>query len=347
MMSRSLWFALACGVLSAQLGCIFGTSASLLAEANTQLIITGVAVGDVVDVEVSDVVRSLVVDERSPVVMYLDLAQGQHDGALRWSRGGDERCFTFVVDVDNEDEGTSTSVDVRSALPCTPTPISDAGMPDAGVPDAGDPIPDAGPTDGGGDMDAGIVIDIDAGLIVDAGVELDAGLSPADAGSPDVDAGSPDIDAGEVFDAGVPTDAGLATDAGVDATTLIRLEVTEQLVFPCTLPPCDIITTIEADGAVSVQELALVEQNGTVPGADIDLFSQTLLSAEADALFAGADPSCPQPRGVQLENITLVRTRLVNSVEEDDSVDVSGCDAGIAADIRARVVFLRTLALAP
>lgn len=183
--------------------------------------------------------------------------------------------------------------------------------------------------DGGGpDGDAGVQdAGNDGGIAEDAG--LDAGLGE-DAGR---DAGPPLPDAG--------TDGGQARDVFLHLSERVAID-------PCLDVLCQEVTRVEADGTVAWLDVDVAEVSGQVSDADVDALAAAALSAEADALFAGDDPACAQPRPSALLPIELER-RYLPPGESDavvEVVGVAGC-TGIAEELRARLAFLRQLALGP
>lgn len=192
--------------------------------------------------------------------------------------------------------------------------------------------------DGDASRCAALVLDVDEGGADVAAV--DARTAPLCAPAPDAgpdDAGPPD--------AGPPEEDAGPGDAGPAQRALELFVETEVVVLPCLNDDCDIVTIIESSGVVEVEELALAPASGTVSPADLDAFAAAALSPDADALFAGLDPSCPQ--GGALDGIVTLRRvwRGPDDTLRDETVDVSTCATGEAAALRARVALLRTLAL--
>lgn len=151
---------------------------------------------------------------------------------------------------------------------------------------------------------------------------------PADAGPHD---GGAD-DAG--IEDGGPNDAGTG-DAGPAPVLLVTL-AEEVLVVPCITPPCTQTTTVNGDGDVSYVDRAAAPVTGSLDALDLEALTRSALSAEADALFAGADPSCEQVPPLE-GLVVLERTRDVDGTVVTDDVDVSLCLTGIAAELRARL----------
>ncbi len=184
----------------------------------------------------------------------------------------------------------------------------DAGEPDAGEPDAGEP--DAGEPDAG---------------------EPDAG--EPDAGEPD--AGEPD--AGEP-DAGEP-------DAGVDTGTFVAMSETVNDAV-CVDLPCRVLTTVSSLGTVTVVDHANPATSGDIDGADLLATALQVTGSDADTLFAGDDPLCPQILA-NLAGLVILERTVEDPPGSDttrtDTVDVSLCTTGIAHTLRARLELLRSL----
>ena len=199
------------------------------------------------------------------------------------------------------------SIDVATAHPCTID--LDGGVDDAGDDDAGEEP-------------------FDAGAFVDAGA-VDGG--PRDAGAPD-DAGPTPPDAGQIREP--PVLAAFAED--VDPLT-------------CVVGVCLIRTSILDDGTVAYTALGAATIEAQIGIADVEALAARALSDDADALFAGQDPTCPQPRpALSLDQATLRRT--IDGPDDDgveETIDVTGCDEGIAKELRVRVRQLRELAGLP
>jgi hypothetical protein len=308
--------------------CRIGPSSTVLAEANVQVLVTGLVGGERVELDVAGQQRITPSAPRAVLVLALTLPAGTHDGVVVVSAGASPpRCAPFSVALRNDHDSTSTAVDAATAPICAPV---DAGLvlPDAGLelPDAGLELPDAGlelP-------DAGLELP-DAGLVLpDAGLELpDAGLELPDAGLVLPDAGT------------VLPDAGVASaDAGVVvANPFVRLSETITTV-PC-LFNCLQTTTIDASGAVQIAKQGAATRNGVLGALDVDALGARVTSSEADALFGGHDASCLQ-LGVLQGLDVLQRTTVRNDVTATESVDVSLCLTGIAADLKARAALART-----
>lgn len=190
----------------------------------------------------------------------------------------------------------------------------------------------------GGDDDAPVVTSIDVADAAPCG----AGPPAADAG-PATDGGSFDDD----DDGGPPGD-----DGGAPVRLLARLRET-VLPTACAPPPCQpVATTTTLTGA---GDLILQEGVGSAQSAEVadDVLQTTIdlaLSADADALFASTSPPCAGggagPEDVQLERqVQIVRGDVVDVVVE--RVDASGCDTGVAADLRARLDEMRVDAFGP
>ncbi len=299
--------ALLCLLCAAAGGCL-GRAQDLLDDVNAQLIITGSAPGDALSVSVGEERWDVLGGEEDPIVVYLSLPPGSHDGEVRVRRQP-ARCASFTVTLADERSSDVVSVDLRDAVPCEP-----------------------GADGGGGDPDAGFDAGQDAGAGVDAGQDGDAG---SDTGSAD--------DAG--FDAGVPQGG----DAGPDPPPLVDvfLHLEEGLtVDPCLELLCLQVTRVEADGRVFWLDLVAAEVSALVPLADVAALAAATLSEEADALFAGEDPDCPQPRPLGVAGIELERRYLPagEATAVIETVGVAGC-SGVADELRARLAFLRQLAL--
>lgn len=274
--------------LAAASGCL-GRAEDLVDDSNARVFITGAAAGDVISVEVADERRELTALDAEPLVVYLQLEEGEHNGLLRVEREP-PRCVSFVLLLDDESDEDDASADVRSAAPCDDPADGDAG--------------DGGPEDGG----------------PDAGPVPDAGPSPDDAGP------APD-------------------DAGPDPSVFVHLA--ERLpVEPCLGVLCVETTRVDADGRVTFIDVTAVEVSGQVSAADVEAAALATLSAEADALFEGEDPQCPQPRPDELVGIELERRFRAPGEDVDvvETVGVAGC-GGVADELRARLAFLRLLAL--
>ncbi|MBI1945472.1 MAG: hypothetical protein HYS27_07235 [Deltaproteobacteria bacterium] len=180
------------------------------------------------------------------------------------------------------------------------------------------------------------VLDGDERTVVAVAADRAPPCAPIDAGP---DAGEPDAgepDAGEP-DAGEP-DAG-EPDAGPPPDVFVRLEEEEQVVG-CIIPPCARITTVTADGTITYVDQGAAPRTGLLDALDLRALAARSLSAEADALFAGADAACPQLPPLD-GLVVLRRTYDPGTGAVQEQADVSLCVTGVAVDLRARLALAR------
>ncbi len=273
----------------------------LVAGADGRVIVTGLSAGDDVTIEIDGDVKRATAPGDEPLVVYLELSQGDHDGRAIFTREDGDLCAAFVLHVTAN--AATASVDAAAATLC----------------EASD----------------------DAGFAVDAGHDVDAGFPPDDAGLPPPDdAGSPP-----------PDDAGFPPDAGFAPIELLTTLVESVDVLSCLVEPCSITTTVSADGSVAYTALDAATLTGSVQAVDLVATSERARSDPADALFAGDDPSCAQPRPTSLTLDTVTLRRDVDPGTGDpvvsQTVDVTGCDVGIARELRLRLQLLRQVAGLP
>jgi hypothetical protein len=167
----------------------------------------------------------------------------------------------------------------------------------------------------------------------------DAGIDDDDAGFPDAgfpDAGFPDAG---FPDAGFP-DAGPDPLVGFVAAVLIDQEPL------CVGDDCDLVTRVDADGNVTVTPPTGPVREGTLLPLDLAALAAQILGGDADALFAGDDPLCPQE---DLDGAVLLRRELDPDVGEGDDVvthevDISDCAQGTAQELRLRLLLARMFA---
>lgn len=274
-------------------GCL-GRAEDLIDDANVRVIITGARPADELMVDVAGERRAIRAADDEPIVVYLHLEAGQHDGVV-WLEAAPPRCAAFSLSVGDDSGVDVASVDLREARPCNDEP-------------------DGGPHDGGhGD---------DAGSGADAGAE--------DAGS-DAGPGPGEEDAGPG-----------PHPAPVD----VFLHLEQRSAVECLEPLCLQVTRVDADGVLTWVDLSAAEITGEVPPTDVDALAAATLAEAAEQLFSGTDPDCPQPRPLGLTLDELER-RFVPAGEEDavvQTIGIAGC-AGVAAELSARLDFLRQLAL--
>lgn len=170
----------------------------------------------------------------------------------------------------------------------------------------------------------------------------DPAAEPGDGGQGDDDAGS---------DADIGADAGFGdNDAGngpVSPPSDVFLYLEEKsAVEPCVGLLCLQVTNVDGDGVVRWIDLTAAEVSGEVSPSDVDALAAAALSDGAEQLFAGADPECPQPRPLSLALDELERSYVPagEEVAVVETVGIAGC-SGVAAQLRARLDFLRQLAL--
>ncbi len=284
---------------------------------NASLLVFGAHIGDVLQIEVDDepLGRAEVVTEE-PIVFEARLDVGTHAGAVRAVRRDRVLCAAFVLQVDADADQDEAAVDLRVALDCSDD--SDGGSPQGG--------------DGGTAADAGRPDDEDGGGDADD----DGGANDED----DDDAGEPDDDAGGDEE----TD-----DAGAGSTRLVWFREESHNDGTC-VEPCDASTRIEDGSVVFIPPSGGgAAQTGAIDDDMYESFAIVALGEAADVLFAGEDPACPvaaPPGGPTVELRRLIERFDDEGVAEmeEESVVVTGCDDGAAADLRSYVALLRDLA---
>lgn len=279
-------------------GCLHGSD-DLVAGTNARVVVTGLDAGDAVVVRVDDDVKRAFARSADPLVVYLSLGEGEHEGSARIERGGRSVCASFVLEVDGNDDFEIAAIDARLAPTCPVEGRDDAGAPD----DAGVPDDDAGTVDAG----------------------------PVDGGAPQDDAGFPFEDAGATF----PVERMASFSEEVDPTS-------------CVLGACLVTTTIDESGEVAYTAGAAATIHATVGAADLAALEARVLHDDVDALFAGEDPQCPQPRPTLSVDVATLRRaiRVGDDAPVVESVDVTGC-GGVASELRVRVRHVRELAGLP
>ena len=294
-------------------GCPLGFSKDLVEDSNAQVIVTGLLPDELVRLTIDGVRKEAAPFDDAPLVIHLALPVGEHLGELEIRGAGEPRCAEVRLTLADEEDRDAASVDARTAPLCV-APDGDGGPDDGGAEDGG--AEDGGAGDDGGPIDGG---------------PIDSG--PIDSGPID---GGP-IDSG-------PLDGG-PIDSGPERV-FVQLEETTTL-SACIPPLCDVVTTVAAEGQVSFLELGNPLVSGSVDPADVSALAEDALSPEADLLFAGNDPDCPQPRPGGLDAVHLERRFLEGAAMTPltEDIDVSGCTTGIAWTLRQRLAFLRSLAL--
>lgn len=144
-----------------------------------------------------------------------------------------------------------------------------------------------------------------------------------------------------------PQDAGTgdggAEDAGADDVRFVYLRE-EELLVDCQGSGCVAVrVTVDNDGRLGASDGSNGEREASVPEAELAALVEAATAPEADALFAGEDPACAEPRPdpaglVFLERRTRRASGMGATITE--RVDVSGC-VGVALELRLRLRLLR------
>ncbi len=129
------------------------------------------------------------------------------------------------------------------------------------------------------------------------------------------------------------------SDVVEDVRLFVRID---ELVVrdPCLLLACETTTSVSSDQQMTVVLDLAIPLSVGLGFADYDELVTLAMSTEADTLFAGDDPLCPQPRPDAAVETTLTRHITVNGVPVDESVDVQGCD-GVGPELSALLSLLR------
>jgi hypothetical protein len=98
---------------------------------------------------------------------------------------------------------------------------------------------------------------------------------------------------------------------------------------------------VDASGAVTFVDRATAPVLGSVELLDVEALAARVTSSDADALFSGADPSCP-PSGVLQGLDVLHRSRDADGTRVTDDADISLCLTGVASELRARMGLARS-----
>lgn len=332
-------------------GCLPGAEDVHVGLTGVELSVSGLE-----DTDVARVIADAVATEHAAPVgggaleLLITLPPGAHRVSVEVERGLRALCQQADVDLE-QGELETLLMDVRTFSACDDEPVDDAGTSaDAGS-ECSD-VDDCEPADAGSD---GGVVTGDAGEPAEDGGEPaeDAGEACGDEGECHGDAGAVDDAGGGDGDGdgdgdGEPPDGGdgdAQADAGVAGPVFDSLREEVHLA-DCDGGDCVETTRVKAEGEVSFRNANGEESEGAVGPSDIDALAADVMSEDADRLFAGDDPGCPLVAPPAGDRVYLER-RLASAGEDDEvveSVDVTGC-TGLAATLRARVAFLRSLAL--
>ena len=110
--------------------CRIGPSSSVLADANLEVVVSNLAGGEEVRLEIAGQDRSTQDAPRGVLVMYATLPVGVHEGLVVVSGGETSHCAPFTVTIDSGDDAAVARVDAATAPVCD---IADAGPGDGGV----------------------------------------------------------------------------------------------------------------------------------------------------------------------------------------------------------------------
>jgi hypothetical protein len=257
--------------------CLLPGSDNVTQSSNVELIVTGVAHGDHVTIDVAGSEFTSDPSALATVHFFFTLTPGEHEGEVTVRRHGADLCATFTIDAPAPPGRSTTSVSLDDASACDDSDAGPDGHHDAGH--------------GGSDRDAGS-----------------------------------DVDGGEV-------------DAG-SSRSLVR--ISEIVVAGCGGPSCTTTTEATSDGVVTLDKGGSSPVAGVASASKRDDLDSLALSAPADALFAGTDPTCPDPTPPQGDTVTLERTTETGSTSAvTETVNATGCANGVAQQIRAQLASMR------
>ena len=118
-MTRSfMWAPLVLLTAALPTACLLPGPEALLERATAEVIVTGVQGGDLIRIEVGDVVRETTVDDDVPLHLHLELPPGVYEGSLEVVRQQAHLCARVLLEIPEEDAQAVTSVDLRDAQPC-------------------------------------------------------------------------------------------------------------------------------------------------------------------------------------------------------------------------------------